>query len=714
MDAKLICTEGAVKFSINGEIIEPLGFMTYNIDSGQFQRMNEIGNRIVFYTICASDRGFNSLAGIPPLAPHYFIAPDKYDFSEVDRVLSLIAPDGKGPYIIPRVYIAAPLWWEELYPEECAKNYLGNLAGESFGSQRWREDMWGALRALVDHINASPWRELVIGYHVCAGSTEEWTPHDCGRIMKRTDMDDYSECNRRQFVRWLCAKYGNVNMLNEAWGAEYSDFDEIEIPVPNKRIFSFDGILRDPSREQSIIDFDRFTSDQMADAICYFNRKLKEYSDNGLITGAFYGYTNLHTNGLRGHFSLRRVLESPYVDFICTTNSRGRVSTYSTETDSVIFHKKLYVYEGDIRTDLTRPPAERMPWIDSGNSYYRGGVWLGPDHKTSVADLKRTSARVAISRTGLWWFDMFGGAFAHPDFEEIMIQHQKLVKEQTDGPIKTEVAFITDENAVSQFGLDGAAYIGYAGRKQREEVGLTGAPYHVYLADDLCRDDFPFDNYRAYIFGYFCRPSEAVIHAIETKLKRDGKILIWTGFSGIENKELVDFEVKYDNASPDIQCKYMKSAFPRLKGPFTYDNTDYSPTYPDRALPAPRFADGADSDAYVLGRVSDSNEPCLLLKQKENYTSVYSLLPSVPNQVLHVLMTAAGVHTYSVTGDALMAGGRYISLRSTFAGEKRIYLPPYIKSICDVETGEQLEIKYGYGYVDFLMADDEIRIFAVE
>ena len=68
MDAKLICTEGAVKFSINGEIIEPLGFMTYNIDSGQFQRMNEIGNRIVFYTICASDRGFNSLAGIPPLA----------------------------------------------------------------------------------------------------------------------------------------------------------------------------------------------------------------------------------------------------------------------------------------------------------------------------------------------------------------------------------------------------------------------------------------------------------------------------------------------------------------------------------------------------------------------------------------------------------------------------------------------------------------------
>ena len=288
MDAKLICTEGAVKFSINGEIVEPLGFMTYNVDSGHFARMNEIGNRIVFYTICASDRGFNSLAGIPPLAPHYFIAPEKYDFTEVDRVLSLIAPDGNGPYIMPRVYLAAPLWWEKLYPEECSKNQLENLTGECFGSVRWREDMWGALRALVDHINDSPWRERVIGYHVCAGSTEEWTPHDCGRMIKRTDMVDYSECNRRLFVNWLSGQYKKIENLNEAWGCSYSSFDDVAIPLPMRRIFSIDGVLRDPAREKSVMDFDRFNSEQMADAICYFNRKLKEYSNNGLLTGAFY------------------------------------------------------------------------------------------------------------------------------------------------------------------------------------------------------------------------------------------------------------------------------------------------------------------------------------------------------------------------------------------------------------------------------------------
>jgi hypothetical protein len=380
--------------------------------------------------------------------------------------------------------------------------------------------------------------------------------------------------------------------------------------------------------------------------------------------------------------------------------------------DSIHLHGKLYVYEGDIRTDLTRPPVENMPQIDSGNSYYRGGVWLGPNHKTAVADLKRTSARVAISRTGLWWFDMFGGAFAHRDFEEIMIRHQKLVSEQKAGPIKTEVAFITDENAISQFGLDAATYLSYVGRKQMDELGLSGAPYHVYLADDLCRDDFPVDNYRVYIFGYFCRPSEEVVRAIEQKLKCGGRTLIWTGLAGVENKELTDFEVVYNKEEPEIQCEYLQSTFPSLKGPFSYDNTGRVAVYPECALVAPRFTDGEQRDSYVLGRVLGSESPCLLLKQKENYTSVYSLLPSVPHQILHVLLTASGVHTYSVTGDALMAGGRYISIRSMFAGEKRIYLPQNIRSITDTQTGEQLEIKYQY--VDFIMEDDEFRMFSVE
>ena len=324
MNAKRIQQEGRIKLSVNGEIIEPLGFMTYHVDGGQFQRMAEIGNRIMFYTICASDWEINTLAAIRPFGPHYFIAPDTYDFSEVDRVMEMIAPNGEGPYIMPRVYLSAPHWWTEKYPEECARSFQGDCLGQCFGSVRWKEDMWQGLKALVDHVNASPWRERVIGYHVCAGSTEEWTPQGSGRMGADDDMD-YSEVNRRLFVAWLEKKYGDVNVLNRAWGEDYEDFDQVTFPTPVQRNFTLRGVLREESREQSVMDVERFSCEQMADAICYFNRRLKEYSQDTLLTGTFYGYINCHTNADRCHFALRRVLESPYIDFVCTTNSQSRI-----------------------------------------------------------------------------------------------------------------------------------------------------------------------------------------------------------------------------------------------------------------------------------------------------------------------------------------------------------------------------------------------------
>lgn len=710
MLAKRIWTDGAVKLSINGETIDPIGFMTYNVDSGQFPEMTELGHRIIFFTICATDRGLNTLAGAHPLGPHYFVGPDTYDFTEVDRVLSLIANNGKGPYIMPRVYVAAPLWWEKAHPEECARNQLGNSTGEHFGSARWREDMWGAIRALIDHVNASRWRESVIGYQICAGSTEEWTYNGCGRL-GLDELLDYSEGNRLCFAAWLREQYGDVAALNRAWGRAYSDFEEITIPAPARRLYTHNGVLRDPAREQDIIDFGRFGCEQMADTICWFNRRVKEYSNDTLLTGAFYGYVNCHTDTDGCHFALHRVLESPDVDFICTTNSQNRIGSYNSAVDSIRLHGKLYIYEGDIRTALTKIPAEAMPHIDGGNSYYRGGAWLGPNHKTALANLTRTSARVLASRCGLWWFDMFGGAFDHPDYHRVLKCHMRLAAEQTAGPIRTEVAFIVDENAVAQFGYEASPLLSYLGKQQLHALGLAGVPYHIYLADDLCRDDFPADDYKVYVFGFVCRPSEDIADAVEKKLKRGKKTLIWSAFAGLENT-MTDFSVAYDKHQPAIACEYAQSDFPVYRSAFRYGNTGVMATYPDKPLPAPRFAEGEEKDAYVLGRIEDSSEPCLLLKVMETHTSVYSLVPCMPSRMLRRLFAAAGVHTYSVTDDVILAGGRYLAIRAMSEGEKRLYLPDSFVRITDTETGEALPLNNHY--VDFTMADDEIRIFAVE
>ena len=45
MEAKIITQDGAVKLSVNGEIIQPLGYMTYNVNAGRIKRMNELDEK---------------------------------------------------------------------------------------------------------------------------------------------------------------------------------------------------------------------------------------------------------------------------------------------------------------------------------------------------------------------------------------------------------------------------------------------------------------------------------------------------------------------------------------------------------------------------------------------------------------------------------------------------------------------------------------------
>ena len=123
-------------------------------------------------------------------------------------------------------------------------------------------------------------------------------------------------------------------------------------------------------------------------------KKIKDYTENRVLTGAFYGYVNFHAMANRGHFGLGNILYSKAIDFIATTNDHDPAGVFSSMVDSIKLAGKLYIYEGDVRTSLTNKLGDNMPWADADNTYYKRGIWLGPDKQTSVANLKRTSADV--------------------------------------------------------------------------------------------------------------------------------------------------------------------------------------------------------------------------------------------------------------------------------------------------------------------------------
>ena len=96
MEAKLKKVGEQVKISVNGEIIDPIGYMTYYPNGDNFAHTQALGNRIIFFGANATDRGMNALAGIHQLTPHYYLDYGKFDFTEIDRIMNLIAPEGKG------------------------------------------------------------------------------------------------------------------------------------------------------------------------------------------------------------------------------------------------------------------------------------------------------------------------------------------------------------------------------------------------------------------------------------------------------------------------------------------------------------------------------------------------------------------------------------------------------------------------------------------
>ena len=142
-----------------------------------------------------------------------WIGDGKFDYAETDRVLSAIASLGPGVRYLPRVKFNAPLDWGKNHPEELCVYFDGprdregirNLAGglrqdilgydgdgyyainyrddrpnrnglianQSFSSEVWRRDAVDALIRLIRHVQATPWHDMIIGWHIAYGNCGE-------------------------------------------------------------------------------------------------------------------------------------------------------------------------------------------------------------------------------------------------------------------------------------------------------------------------------------------------------------------------------------------------------------------------------------------------------------------------------------------------------------------------------------------------------------
>ena len=159
------------------------------------------------YTFC----GTPTEAGYG-LSPTAWTAPEPYDFSELDERALMMLLENPNAYFFPRLYLHAPKWWSEQHPDDIVLMdpgdgkstpfiHSGGKPAPSWASEAWRRDTVEGLRRLIAHVEASPYADRVIGYHLASGTTEEWMMWGGNE----NQWVDYSPVNTGAFRGWLRA-----------------------------------------------------------------------------------------------------------------------------------------------------------------------------------------------------------------------------------------------------------------------------------------------------------------------------------------------------------------------------------------------------------------------------------------------------------------------------------------------------------------------------
>ncbi len=465
---------GVPTLYINGEPHAAVAYMTYLEKFNEYDDFAAAGYEFFSVPVLFSGRWISITDGLTPFKKGIFDVKDAPDFSLFDEAVEKILEACPDAYIIPRVNISLPVWWEEENPDELNIKD-GVPCRESFYSQKWRDDASQFLREFTQYANSSKYASHIVGYQIAGGQTEEWFHFDMN--------GGYGECAKESFKAFLEEYYPEV---------EYKGLPDLTLLDIKTNYFNDEYLSR-------YIEFANF---KIAESISHFARIVKEETGNNVVVGTFYGYTLEVSNSLQGNHALNYILKDKNIDFICSPNSY--IGTRSPDmdwtemypADSVRLHGKMCFQECDIRTHLTVPLSQKDPSTDP-YGLLSAPVWQPRESKyQAVNEIRKSFARQLIKGNALWWFDMWGGWYADDDIMNEMATFKSIYEQSlTDAnrSSKAEVAVFVDESAYKYLTNCSLRNVFHT---QREQLGLMGTPYDIYDVYDF---KAVYQNYKAVI-----------------------------------------------------------------------------------------------------------------------------------------------------------------------------------------------------------------------
>ena len=669
---------GTPTLFINGEPHNGMAWATYGPTAEVFGDFTQAGVTLYTFSGTPTEAGYG-------LSKTAWVAPDQFDYSEFDRRVLMLLGVNPNAYFFPRLYLHAPQWWSERHPDDVVLAdsgdgqprpfiHSGGKPAPSWASEAWRRDTVTALRRMIAHIEASPYADRVIGYHLASGTTEEWMMWGANE----NEWVDYSPANVARFRQWLRGKYGSIAQLRGAWRNQQATFDSAALPTKAQRQWTGLGALRDPTREQATIDFYRYNSDLVADTINLFAKAVKEATRREKVVGVFYGYLLQLCGEQRqqnaGHLALARVLESPDVDFLTSPTSYAfrqlggeGTAHFMSLFDGVKLHGKLWFNENDVRTSVSG--GQVGEW---GRPANLDGDFVQQDKELALA---------LVNGAAQWWFDVGGNTYSHP---RLMGRIGELVQAATtasslDRSAVDEIALVVDEQSLCYLRvgdpLGNWLLLGHLPALQR-----IGAPVGHYLVTDLPRragnsraQDRPFARHKVFFLPTSFAPTAEDRRAVDT-LKRDGHVLVFFGTPGVYREGQLDEAAMRDFTGIRLRLTNEPAALRvTLRDGHAITAGLAGSAYGVEHNTSPAcFAD--DPEATVLG-ILPGGRAGLVMKPQHGWTAIYSAAPLMPGPLMRRIAELGRVHWYTAPADVVWATHDLVGVSVNRPGPRVITLP---------------------------------------
>ena len=713
---------GAPTLFIDGAPCSAFSYMTYGMKKAPFGDFWRAGVKLYSFAANADSLDLWGMAEV-------WKAPDQFDYSGEDKNFELILEAAPDALIFPRIHTVGPKWWTDSHPDEllCYTDDKGNRQPVVWENKRFPWPSWAseaglrvgeeAVRRYIEHTRSAPYAPHLIGYQVCSWAVGEWM----------AVCIDSSRPMTERFRAFLEKKYRTVDALRKAWDNADVRFDTAEVPPQTAHFTPASQSFYEVPKDQRMIDYWENYEEVVTDALLRLTTVAKEACHNESVIGVFFGYLlqfGSHAN-IHGHTGLRKVLQSPTVDFASSPSCYNRRSLYNGYSyfmslpETVKLHGKMWWDENDYRTYLVGPVTlkadEVAKWTDERRgAHYRNmrnwRIWgLTESLEESISHQQRETANCICHAAGMWWFDMEGGWFAEPQFMKAIARMYDVAERsvECDRSDAAQIAVVVDAQSLHYSPIP-ASVMQLLVIEQAPLLGRIGAPVSYYLLEDI--EKAP--DHRLWIFLNCFSPSPEMRKTISKKVKRNGQVAVWLYAPGLldggklnaeQAAALTGIELRVLDKESPLAVTVTEAAHPLTMGLFetvygatgtvggrvrelrwraepvpTDEKKGWLRPYEDQLCRPTIYA--ADKKAMVLGYLTGVPEPGLVVKPQEAWTSVYSSAGPLSPQLVRNLARFAGVHLYVDTDDVVYANRSFLAISTNAGGQRTIRLP----RACDV------------------------------